>query len=176
MRRFALTAILLGGSLPALRGQAICRQSSAVCTDSRPLTAGGQRASFEQLLVHNGKWLAAAGVAAFTIAAASEHRLSRREWSSLLIICRSAQDACTVGADGRYVRADAEARFQRSREYDRRANRWLVGAQLTLIATTALFIIDLHPGRGPENIPYPANRIEIGPVGDGVGIGLSVSF
>jgi len=86
------------------------------------------------------------------------------------------QDACVVGADGRYLRGDAEALYQRSRVYDRRANRWLVGAQLSLIATTALFIIDLHPGDGPENIPFPANQIQVGPVGDGVGLGMRVAF
>jgi hypothetical protein len=138
--------------------------------------ADGQRASFEQLLVHNGKWLAAAGVAAFTVVAATEHRLSRRDWNSLLTICRSAQDACAVGADGRYLRGDAETLYQRSRAFDRRANRWLLGAQLSLIATTALFLIDLHPGEGPENIPFPANQIEVGLVGDGVGVGLRLIF
>lgn len=126
--------------------------------------------------MHNGKWLTAAGVAVFTVVAATEHRLSRRDWNSLLTICRSAQDACEVGADGRYLRADAEALYQRSRAYDRRANRWLVGAQLSLIATTALFIMDLHPGDGPENIPFPANQIEVGRVGDGVGLGLRFAF
>ncbi len=169
-------ALLCCGGVPGLQAQAICRQPSAVCADSRRLTADGQRASFQQFLVHNGKWLTAAGVAAFTVLGASEHRLSRREWNSLLTICRSAQDACAVGADGRYVRADAEALYQRSRVYDRRANRWLLGAQAALIATAALFIIDLHPGEGPENIPFPANRIEVGPTGDGVGIGLRFAF
>jgi len=168
------TAILLGLGIAPLQAQAICRQPSAVCADSRRLKADGP--SFQQALAHNGKWLTAASVAAFTVVAATEHRLSRRNWNSLLTICRSAQDACAVGADGRYLRADAEALYQRSRAYDRRANRWLVGAQLSLIATTALFVIDLHPGDGPENIPFPANQLEVGPVGDGVGVGLRLAF
>jgi len=153
---------------------------------SRPLssqTAGaahrfdmsGQRASFQQALVHNGKWLTAAGVAAFTVVAATEHRLSRRDWNSLLTICRSDRDACAVGADGRYLRPDAEALYQRSREYDRRANRWLVGAQLSLIATTALFIIDLHPGQGPENIPFPA-QVRVGAMPDGARLEMRIAF
>lgn len=175
-RSLWFAAILLGVGLPTLEGQAVCRQPSAVCAESRRLTAESHRASFQQTLIHNGKWLTAAGVAAFSIVAATEHRLSRRDWNSLLTICRSALDACTLGADGRYVRADAEALYQRSRAYDRRANRWLVGAQVSLIATTALFIIDLHPGQGPENIPFPANRIEVGRVGDGLGVGLRVAF
>lgn len=125
--------------------------------------------------MHNGKWLAAAGVVGLTVMGASEHRRSRNAWNSLLTICRSAQDACTVGADGRYLRADAEALYQRSRVYDRRANSWLLGAQATLIATAALFIIDLRPGE-PENIPFPANRVEVGAMADGVQVGLRLPF
>jgi len=104
--------------------------------------------------VHNGKWLTAASVAALIVFAQREHSQSRREWNALLDICRSAQDACALGPDGRYVRSDAEQLYQRSRAFDRRANRWLLGAQAGLLATTALFIIDLHPGEGPENIPF----------------------
>jgi hypothetical protein len=149
--------ILLGVGLPTLEAQDGLQS---------------QRASLQQTLVHNGKWLTAAGVVAFTIGAASEHRLSQRHWNSLLTVCRSTRDACAVGADGRYVRPDAEALYQRSRFFDRRANRWLVGAQAALIATAALFIIDLHPGEGPENIPFPASRLEVGTMAGGLAVGL----
>lgn len=174
MRRSTwFVAILVGGAVFPLRAQTICRQPSAVCADSRLLTADGP--SFQRALIHNGKWLTAAGVAAFTVVAATEHRRSRRDWNSLLTICRSAQDACAVAADGRYVRPDAEALYQRSREYDRRANRWLVGAQASLIATTALFIIDLRPGQGPENIPFPS-QIRVGSVSGGAGVEMRIAF
>jgi len=156
--------MLLGGAVPAIRAQAICRQPSALCADSRRLTADGsaQRESFQRAVVHNGKWLTAASVAALIVFAQREHSQSRREWNALLDICRSAQDACALGPDGRYVRSDAEQLYQRSRAFDRRANRWLLGAQAGVLATTALFIIDLHPGAGPDNIPFPGNRIEVG--------------
>src|SRR2546422_5365452 len=71
---------------------------------------------------------------------AAEHRQSKREWNQLLAICHSAQDACATGPDGRYVRSDAEQLYQLSRQYDRRANHWLLGAQASLLVTTALFI------------------------------------
>lgn len=175
VRSIGLAAVLLSGGIPTLRAQVVCHRSSVVCTDNRRLTTDDHRASLQQALVHHGKWLAAAGVAAFSVLGASEHRLSRREWNSLLTICRSANDACAVGADGRYLRADAEALYQRSRAYDRRANRWLMGAQASLIATAALFIIDLHPGEGPENIPFPA-QLRVGAAPHGARVGLSVSF
>ena len=153
-RSITVLGVLAFGAVPALRSQAICRQPSAVCADSRRLTADGQRASFQRAVVHNGKWLTAASVAALIVFAEQEHSRSRREWNSLLDICRYAPDACALGPDGRYVRGDAEQRYQRSRAYDRRANRCLLGAQASLLATTALFIIDLHPGEGPDNIPF----------------------
>jgi len=156
MRSRLIVAMLCCGAVPALRAQVICRQPSALCADSRRLTADGsaQRESFQRAVVHNGKWLTAASVVALIAFAEREHSQSRREWNALLDICRSAQDACALGTDGRYVRSDAEQRYQRSRAFDRRANRWLLGAQAGLLATTALFIIDLHPGEGPGNIPF----------------------
>ena len=138
----------------------VCAAAPRLTAQQRDLS--GQRESFQRAVVHNGKWLTAASVAALIVFAQREHSQSRREWSALLDICRSAQDACALGPDGRYVRSDAEQLYQRSRAFDRRANRWLLGAQAGLLATTALFIIDLHPGQGPENIPFPANGLEVG--------------
>jgi hypothetical protein len=128
-----------------------------------------------QAVVHTGKWLTAAAAIGFTVMASNQHGYSRRDWDSLLEVCRSAADACLVGPDGRYRRADAEALYQRSRHYDALANRWLVGAQLSLVTTTALFIIDLNAGNGPENIPYPS-QIRVGSVGGGAGVEMRFAF
>ena len=140
MRSTVIVALLLAGAAPRFSAQA------------RDLS--GQSESFGRAVVHNGKWLAAASVAALIMFAEREHNQSQRAWNALLDICRSAQDACTLAPDGTYVRSDAEQLYQRSRAYDRRANHWLLGAQASLLATTALFIIDLHPGEGPGNIPF----------------------
>jgi len=128
-----------------------------------------------QAVVHTGKWLTAAAAIGFTVMASNQHGYSRRDWDALLEVCRSAADACLVGPDGRYLRADAEALYQRSRHYDALANRWLVGAQLSLVTTTALFIIDLNAGNGPENIPYPS-QIRVGSVGSGAGVEMRFAF
>jgi hypothetical protein len=144
-RSAILCAFLLCGAVPQLSAQ------------HRDLS--GQRESFQRAVVHKGKWLTAAGVAALIVFAERQHSQSRREWNALLDICRSAQDACALGPDGRYVRSDAEQLYQRSRAFDRRANRWLLGAQASLLATTALFIIDLHPGQGPDNIPLAPMQV-----------------
>jgi hypothetical protein len=161
MRSTLIVAMLCCGAVPALNAQVVCRQSSVVCADNRHLRTDDQRASFQRAVVHSGKWLTAASVAALIVFAEREHRQSRREWNTLLDICRSAQDACALGANGRYVRSDAEELYQRSRAFDRRANRWLLGAQAGLLATTALFIIDLHPGEGPDNIPLAPVKVGV---------------
>jgi hypothetical protein len=147
MRSTVIVALLLAGAAPRLSAQA------------RDLS--GQRASFGRAVVHNGKWLTAASVAALIMFAEREHNQSQRAWNSLLDICRSAQDGCALAPDGRYVRSDAEQLYQRSRAYDRRANHWLLGAQASLLATTALFIIDLHPGEGPDNIPLAPMQVGV---------------
>ncbi|HEV8510563.1 MAG TPA: hypothetical protein VGQ48_08955 [Gemmatimonadales bacterium] len=132
-------------------------------------------ASLRRDVPHYGKWLTAAGAAAFTLLAASEHRQSRRDWDALLTICRSSDNACELGPDGRYVRTDAEQLFQRSRFFDRRANRFLLGAQGSLLLTTALFVIDLHPGQGPDNIPFPGG-VAVSPLPNGAAVGLRIAF
>ena len=154
VRSMLILALLLSGAFHTLAAQ---RRQVDGQTLRRELTS-----SWRREVPHYGKWLTALGSAALFVFAQREHTHSRETWSSLLDICRSAQDACALGPDGRYARSDAEALYQRSRAYDRRANRWLIGAQAGLLTTTALFIIDLHPGDGPENIPYPPSRFEVG--------------
>jgi hypothetical protein len=145
-----------------------CGLAVALCA---PSAAAAQRP------IHYGKWLTAGAAAAFTAMAAHEHSRSRRAWNELLDICRSADDACARGSDGRYVRTDAEALYQRSQSYDRRANHRLLGAQASLLVTAALFILDLHPGREePENIPFAPLRVTVQPTSDGVAAGIRVSF
>jgi hypothetical protein len=128
--------------------------------------------------VHYGKWLTAGAAVAFTVLASHEHSHSRRAWTDLLTLCRSAMDACLLAADGRYIRSDAELLYERSLHYDARANRRLLGAQGSLLATAALFILDLR-GRddGPDNIPFSPLRVTVEPTRDGAAlVGLRLWF
>jgi hypothetical protein len=126
---------------------------------------------------HYGKWLAAGAAVAFTVMAAHEHSRSRADWDDLLALCRSTSDACLRGSDGRYMRTDAEALYQRSLYYDRRANRRLLGAQGSLLVTAALFILDLR-GRndGPDNIPFSPFRVTAEPTRNGAAVGVQLRF
>jgi len=155
MRSTTVVVLMICGAAPMLSAQYLdARRHVGTAHD-----LSGQRETFRRAVVHNGKWLTAASVVALIFFAEREHSQSRREWNALLDICRSAQDACALGSDGRYVRSDAEALYQRSRAFDRRANRWLLGVQAGLLATTALFIIDLRPGEGPDNIPFAPMQV-----------------
>ena len=133
--------------------------------------------TFRRTAVHYGKWLTAGAAVAFTAMAVHEHRFSRSDWDDLLTICRSADNACARGGDGRYVRADAEFLYERSTYYDRRANRRLLGAQASLLVTAALFIIDLS-GRNdePDNIPFSPLRVTVEPTRDGAALGMRIAF
>lgn len=128
-------------------------------------------------VTHFGKWLTAGATAAFTIMAARQHDHSHQAWNELLDMCRSAADACARQNDGTYVRFEAEALYQRSIVYDRRANRRLLGAQASLLATAALFILDLR-GRtgGPDNIPFSPIRVTLDQTRDGALVGIRIAF
>ena len=150
----------------------------AIAATALPLAAQQPvRRTWREPAIHYGKWLTAGATVALTVFAQREHRQSRRDWDDLLAICRSAQDACALGTDGRYIRNDAEFLYERSRYYDRRANHRLLGAQASLLATAALFILDLHPGReGPDNIPFAPLRVTAEPTRDGAAVGLQFRF
>ncbi len=173
-RSTVLFALLSVGIVPTIRSQSLIgRQSSVVNNADNRLLLMTEN-SWRRDIPHYGKWLTAAGVAALTIMGAAEHRQSNRDWNQLLTICHSAQDACATGPDGRYVRTDAEQLYQLSRQYDRRANHWLLGAQASLLVTTALFIIDLHPA-GPGNIPFPA-QLQVRLAGGAAAVGMRLAF
>jgi len=160
MRSTPMLAALLLASLAPLEGQG---------PPPAPRT-------WHQPVVHHGKWLTAGATVAFVVLAQREHGSSQRDWERLLTICRSADDACTQGPDGRYLRADAEQFYQRSRVFDRRANRRILGAQISLLATAALFIMDLRRQDGPENIPFSPLRVSLSPMADGAAVEMRVAF
>lgn len=167
MRALVVLTLLCCGWFAALEGQV--RHLSTETYQEH------QRTSILRTFVHYGKWLTAAAAIGATAMASNQHTLSRKDWDALLDICRSSADACLTGPDGAYLRSDAEALYQSSRNYDLQANRWLMAAQLSLVTTTALFIIDLNPGEGPDNIPYPA-QIRVGSAGSGAGVEMRVAF
>src|SRR2546422_4077634 len=89
----ALVAVVLctPGLLRA-RGDSVARRhvgtlpaSAAVARDA----SLGQRATFQRVVVHYGKWLVAGGAVAFTVMGAPQHSSSNREVPPLLSMCRA---------------------------------------------------------------------------------------
>ncbi|MBI1967125.1 MAG: hypothetical protein HYS40_03970 [Gemmatimonadetes bacterium] len=135
------------------------------------------RASWTRGVIHYGKWVTAGATVGLTVLGANEHRRSARAWDRLLAICQANSADCMTGSDGRYVNATAEYHYQLALYYDRRANRRLLGGQLSLLATAAMFIADLrHEKNGPENIPFAPLEVTASPAGDGARVGLRFTF
>jgi len=136
-----------------------------------------QRATSRPVLVHYGKWLAAAGAAALTALGAHEHASSNREWNALLAVCRANNADCALGADGRYTNPAAEQLYQSSLFFDRRARARLLGAQAALLVAAGLFIADLrHRSAGPGNVPFAPLELSADPSGHGALVGIRVTF
>ncbi|HEV8265685.1 MAG TPA: hypothetical protein VGQ06_12125 [Gemmatimonadales bacterium] len=162
---------------PVAVGLLLVTASSAAAQRPSPGVTAGEGGGWRRGAVHYGKWLTAGAAVAFTAMAAHEHSFSRRDWDALLALCRTADDACALGSDGRYVRYEAEVLYQRSLYYDRRASHRLLGAQASLLATAALFILDLRPGRDePDNIPFAPLRVTVEPTRDGAAVGVRIAF
>ena len=136
----------------------------------------GDRATWRRGVVHYGKWVAAAGAVGLTALAIKEHSYSAREWDQLLAICRARSTDCATGSDGRYLDYQAELHYEKAIYYDHRARRRLIGGQLSLLTAAVLFLADLHPGRGPGNIPFKPLQVGRTPSGDGVNVGVRFAF
>lgn len=169
LRPAAVTlAALLLGTAPAY-----AQGTGPVST--RPQTGGRTLA---RNAMHYGKWLTAAAAVGLTVMGAQEHHRSSREWDTLLGICRADNASCIVGSNGQYVSQTAEYHYQLALYYDRRANHRLLGGQLSLLATAAMFIVDRHVGHnGPDNIPFDPDKLSVAPNRwGGANLGLRFRF
>ena len=135
--------------------------------------------SWSEGVVHYGKWTAAAAALGLTILAAHEHDRANSRWQHLLALCDQDNTACEVGADGRYLNAQAELDYQQTLHLDHRARSRLLGAQVSLLASATLFILDLRHREGsPPNIPFGGSHLEVTaePRGDGARVGIRFDF
>jgi len=165
MKPGILLIALLGTAVPRLVGQ------------ETPATPPPR--NWKENVVHYGKWTTAAAAVGLTIMAAHEHDRANQSWDQLLTLCRADNASCQVRADGRYVDYQAELYYERTLYYDHRARRRILGAQLSVLTSATLFILDLrHHGGNPPNIPFSGSRFELTaePRGDGARVGMRVTF
>jgi len=161
--RALIVAAALAGFAPALAAQ------------ERPAPAPPQ--GWTRGAVHYGKWATAAVALGFTVLAAREHHHANDNWQQLRELCRADNTACQQRPDGQYVDHTAELLYQTTLYYDRRARRRLIVGQVSLLATGALFILDLrNQRRGPPNIPFRGLELTAEPAGSGARVGLRFNF
>jgi hypothetical protein len=125
------------------------------------------------VLVHYGKWAAAALAATFTALGAHEHANSNRVFTQLFDMCRADAAECALQANGTYQNANAEQLYQASVHFDSRARVRLLAGQASLLLCAGLFLADLrHHGNGPDNIPYHPAELTVEPHGGGARVGV----
>lgn len=106
-------------------------------------------------LIKYGKWLTLAAAVGMGIKAADAHNDADRSFARLSRYCEGNAAHCDQLPSGQYVDPAAEAYYQSSLGHDRRARRWLLGGEITLIGTAGLFVWELTRPKYPSrNIPF----------------------
>ncbi len=115
-------------------------------------------------LVRTGKWIALGLAAGTTILGARAHLRADDAFDRLRDYC-STIGSCTLGVDGRYDNAGAEAIYLEVRNGDRAARSWLAAGQTLLVGSVVLFVLDLRNRGRPENEPLGRMVVEAGALG-----------
>ena len=145
--------------------------SADFSADSERMVASlEQQASPEQStvgrMVRIGKWSLLGVAVGLGVYAVMHSREAEEHYETLRGICDNTASRCQVGPDGRYADPAAESTYQAAIRHDRQAQVGIVGGQISLLGSVALFIADLRNSRGPADIPYPtgsaAREVAIG--------------
>ena len=125
--------------------------------------------------MHWGKWAGAGLSLTLHLLAVSANSKANDAYSSLQTACAIDNSLCDAGADGSYTNPKTAALYQESLHQDRRARAFLVGGEVALLGTVALFVIDLTRHKGPPpDIPFDP-EITPGPNGT-THVGFRVAF
>ena len=130
---------------------------TAVTLPAQPRAAGVARATPAARVVRWGKWVLLGTAVAFGSYALAEHRRAEHAYEALRVRCRGDATLCDR-VNGRYTDVTSEQFHQRATAGDRRARVGIIGGQIALLGSAALFVYDLRNGRGPANIPYHGAR------------------
>ncbi|MBI4419903.1 MAG: hypothetical protein HY560_03690 [Gemmatimonadetes bacterium] len=120
---------------------------------------------------HYGRWLGLAGSAGLFTTSGLRYRDADHRRDEIAELCGTT--SCGETSDGRYLDQQAESLRLESERLERQAKLWLLGGEVTLLATGTMFLLDLIYGdKGPPNIPYSPFSVYAAP---GV-IGLQLRF
>ena len=106
--------------------------------------------------VRLAKWALLGAAVGFGAYAVSQSQRADASYAELGGLCRADQELCASNGNG-YADSHAELLYQRAVAADRRAHQAIIGGEVTLLGSAALFIYDLRNRRGPPDIPYPAD-------------------
>ncbi|HWO89430.1 MAG TPA: hypothetical protein VNL98_09810 [Gemmatimonadales bacterium] len=146
------------------RGLELCALAAALASP-----AFGQQVRQVGPTVRYGKWAAAAAAVGFTVLAVRTNQQADRDYQRLSQFCENVAP-CRIGPDGRYDNPDAERLYRLVTRQDREARLWLVLGQGAVVATVALFVMELRQRGEPRNIPF--QRLIVEPGGGGLRVGL----
>jgi hypothetical protein len=107
------------------------------------------------------KWVSLAGTVAIGGLGFAAHNEADDLFERLETLCADDPARCRLTSAGTYVDAEAEALFQDVVDKDAVARLYLIGSQLTFVATVTLFVLDLKNGGGPDNIPYEPRSVRL---------------
>jgi hypothetical protein len=150
-----ILGLLLAGVLCLAQAQAQGYRTRAWPQDTADRSAG-------HALVRYGKWLSLAATAGATTYGILANRSADRQYADLERICRDSPARCTRLPGGAFADVELERQYQDVLRLDDRAQWALIAGQAAVVATVALFIIDLPRGGSGRDIPYQPPRLQIG--------------
>lgn len=106
------------------------------------------------------------------------HRRADERYAELERTCVSDPDRCAErNPDGSFVDGALEDAYQRVLSLDRRTRWAFVAGQAGVLASVALFILDMSGDDQPAVIPYTPSTLEVGPAGGGgLSLGIRVPY
>lgn len=141
--------------------------SASVAIPSAAMQARENNGRLRQL-IRIGKWTllgSALGLGAYAVV---HSQRAEKRYEELRAICDGDASRCQLTPSGQYADAGAEDVYRAAIDEDRQAQVGIIGGQISLLGSVALFIADLRHGEGPSDIPYPAGKAQR------VGIGLRI--
>ncbi len=119
-------------------------------------------------VAHLAKWPALAATGLLLARGLGESRAADRWRDSLAAAC-AGLDPCPRDRAGRYLLPAAEGASQAALDADGRARTWIRAGEFALVASGAMFLLDLvHRHGGPQNIPFTPFTVYAAPPRIGV--------
>jgi hypothetical protein len=156
----APTAPIIAQRVDSVPSPAV-RADSAMQGGSRSVQGGSHT------LLRVSKWSTLAATVGVAVYGFSTNRTADKQFATLEELCVADREKCLSRNGEAYADADLEQRYQDVRTLDHRTRLALLGTQMGVVATVALFVLDLRHARPPRDIPYTPRALQLVPRGDG---------